>query len=127
MGQQQLLLIVLGIIIVGLAIFMGINLFRANAIEAKRNNVTNELVNLAAMAQQYYLKPRALGGGARSFVGWSIPEELKLTANGNYRIETIGQDSVVIIGTGNEVVTGNDSVKVKISVGATSFKTIVIN
>jgi hypothetical protein len=126
-GQQQLLLIVLGIIIVGLAIFMGINLFRANAIEAKRNNVTNELVNLAAMAQQYYLKPRALGGGARSFVGWSIPEELKLTANGNYRIETIGQDSVVIIGTGNEVVTGNDSVKVKISVGATSFKTIVIN
>ncbi|MGK9475385.1 hypothetical protein [Melioribacter sp. OK-6-Me] len=127
MGQQQLLLIVLGIIIVGIAIFMGLNLFRANAIEAKRNNVTNELVNLASMAQQYYLKPRALGGGAGSFVGWTIPPSLRVTANGNYRIETVGQDSVVIIGTGNEVVTANDSIKVRISIGATSFRTIIIN
>ncbi|MEW6654421.1 MAG: hypothetical protein AB1394_13295, partial [Bacteroidota bacterium] len=76
MGQQQLLLIVLGILIVGLAVFVGIYLFRANAIESKRAIVTNELVNLAAMAQQFYLKPNALGGGNRKFTGWVIPAEL---------------------------------------------------
>lgn len=127
MGQQQLLLILLGIIIVGIAIFMGINLFRANAIEAKRNNVTNELVNLAAMAQKYYLSPKALGGGGRSFVGWDIPLELRVTANGSYKRENVSVDSVVIMGTGNEVVTGDDSIKVKITVSPTIYRVVIIN
>lgn len=127
MGQQQLLLIILGIIIVGIAIFIGINLFRANAIEAKRNNVTNELVNLAAMAQKFYLSPKSVGGGGRSFIGWVVPSELRVTANGNYRLESISEDSVVILGTGNEVVTYDDSIKVKITVRPTTFRTVIIN
>ncbi len=125
MGQQQLLLILLGILVVGVAIIVGINYFRANAIEAKRNNVTNELVNLASIAQQYYMKPKALGGGARSFLGWSIPQELLVTSNGSYKA-TVTKDSVILIGTGNEVVTNNDSVRVKMSVAPTTFKTTVV-
>jgi len=124
-GQQQLLLILLGIVIVGIAIFVGINLFRSNAIEAKRNNVTNELVNLAALAQQHYLKPATLGGGSRNFTGWFIPPELVTTSNGHY-VAQIFQDSVVITGTGNEVVTNNDSVKVKIKVTSASYQTIIL-
>lgn len=127
MGQQQLLLIVLGLIVVGVAVVVGINYFRANAVEAKRNNVTNELVNLAAMAQQYFLKPKALGGGARNFTGWKIPGELVSTANGHYTIESIEPDVIVILGTGNEVVTGNDSVKVRINIEPTTFKAEPLN
>src|SRR4030042_2142239 len=119
MGQQQLLLVVLGIIIVGLAIIVGINLFTAQSIEAKRDNVINECVNIAALAQQHYRRPVALGGGGRSFTGWRIPNELVRTANGTY-VCTVFQDSVVITGTGNEVVTGNDSVEVRMSVDANS-------
>jgi len=126
LGQQQLLLIVLGIIVVGLAIFLGITLFRANAIESKRNNITNDLVNLAAIAQQYYLRPQALGGGNQTFLGWSIPPELKTTGNGNYK-EKVSNDNVEIIGTGNEVVTGNDSIKVKITVSPANYQTEIIN
>lgn len=125
MGQQQLLLILLGIVIVGLAIFVGINLFRSNAIETKRNNVTNELVNLAALAQQYYMKPSSMGGGSRTFSGWTIPSELTTTANGNFTAVVMADD-VVITGVGNEVVTGNDSVTVQIKVMATSFVTTII-
>lgn len=125
MGQQQLLLILLGIVVVGIAIFVGINLFRANAIEAKRNNVTNELVNLAAMAQQYYMKPSSLGGGSRTFTGWNIPGELVVTANGHFTA-VVSPDDVVITGVGNEVVTSNDSVTVRINVTATSFATTII-
>lgn len=105
---------------------MGINLFRANAIEGKRAIVTNELVNLAAMAQQYYLKPIALGGGNRKFTGWSIPVELVNTAAGHYKV-TVFEDSAVIIGVGNEVVTNNDSLRVQISVSSNSYRTIIIN
>lgn len=125
MGQQQLLLIILGVIIVGIAIVVGISLFRANAIEAKRNNVTNELVNLASVAQQYYLKPASYGGGSRNFTGWFIPPELKTTANGNY-VAQVSANNVIIIGTGNEVVTNNDSVKVQITVMPTTFQTTIL-
>jgi Tfp pilus assembly protein PilE len=126
MGQQQLLLIVLGIIIVGIAIVIGINLFKANAVEAKRNNVTNELVNLAAMAQQYYMRPSALGGGNRTFNGWQIPSELRTTANGSFKIENIDAQEITLIGTGNEVVTGNDSVKVQLVVKPQTYETTIL-
>ncbi|KAF0152877.1 MAG: hypothetical protein FD143_805 [Ignavibacteria bacterium] len=126
LGQQQLLLIVLGILVVGMAVFVGISLFRASAIESKRAIITNELVNLAAMAQQYYLKPSSLGGGNRKFTGWVIPPELLNTAAGHYTVN-IFQDSAIISGIGNEVVTNNDSLKMQINVRHGSYKTIIIN
>ena len=67
MGQQQLLLIVLSVIIVGIAITLGITLFSANAIEQKRNEVINECALLASEAQLYYRRPVTLGGGGKSF------------------------------------------------------------
>jgi hypothetical protein len=125
MGQQQLLLIVLGIIIVGVAVFVGISIFRANAIESKRNNVLNECINLAGMAQQYYLKPTSMGGGGKSFTGWSVPLSLTTTANGRFEANVFS-DHAEIIGTGNEVVTGVDSVKVQTNVYADSISTIIL-
>jgi hypothetical protein len=125
MGQQQLLLIVLGIIVVAIAVLLGIWLFNVNAVDAKRNNVINELVNLSAMAHGFYLRPVTMGGGGHTFTGWRLPGELKVTANGSY-LATVYQDSVVVTGTGNEVVTGNDSVKVKISVYSNTYKVSVI-
>jgi hypothetical protein len=124
-GQQQLLLIVVGIIIVSLAIWGGLVLFRANAIDQKRNAVTNELVNLAAMAQQYYMKPTSMGGGGRNFTGWTIPSELVLTGNGHYKAQ-IAPDNVVLNGIGNEVVTNNDSVQVNITVLPATYNVTII-
>ena len=129
MGQQQLLLVVLGIILVGIALAVGVSLFRANAIDQKRNYVMNECINLAAMAQQYYLKPSAYGGGSSSFVNWSIPPELDTTASGTYRISSQTKNSVTIIGTGNEVVTGTDTIQVQIVVPnpPNTYQVTVIN
>lgn len=126
MGQQQLLLIVLGIIIVGVALIVGVDLFKAHAIESKRAIMTNELVNLAALAQQYYLKPSSLGGGNRKFTGWVIPPELSTTAAGHYTAQ-IHQDSIIILGVGNEVVQGGDSLKIQMNVLPTTTRTIMIN
>ena len=101
MGQQQLLLIVLGVIIVGVALVVGINLFSANAISSNRDGVVSELNNLAANAQQYYRTPTAMGGGGYTFTGWTIPVHLDSTANGTYTI-TVSAQTVTIVGTGNE-------------------------
>ncbi len=126
MGQQQLLLIVLGIIIVGVAIVVGINMFTANAIEAKRNNVTNDLLHLAGEAQRYYKTPIAMGGGSNKFTGWVIPSGLRTNADGSFTA-TVNAQEVVLIGIGNEVVQGNDSVKVKMTVTANSYLAEIIN
>lgn len=105
---------------------MGIYLFKANAVESKRNIIINELVNLAAMAQQYYLKPTALGGGNRHFTGWNVPPELQVTAAGHYSA-TVSTDSLVLIAIGNEVVTNNDSLRIQMNVQPTTYRTIIIN
>ncbi|MEJ2050038.1 MAG: hypothetical protein P8Y60_09420, partial [Calditrichota bacterium] len=62
MGQQQLLLIVLGIIIVGIAIAVGVNMFQSSAVETNRQAMISDLANLAAKAQRYYRTPTELGG-----------------------------------------------------------------
>lgn len=86
MGQQQLLLIILGVIIVGIAVAVGINMFTASAVEANRDAVASDLQNLGAMAQQYYRRPSSLGGGNNSFTNWAIPAQLQSNANGTYAI-----------------------------------------
>ena len=126
MGQQQLLLVVLGLIIVAIAVAVSISLFRQSAINSKRDTITNECMSLGSMAVEYYNRARPLGGGGSSFNGWTVPHGLVKTASGYYKA-TVYADSVIIIGTGNEVVTGNDSVKVQVTVSSQSIQTTVIN
>ncbi len=120
MGQQQLLLIVLGVIIVGIAIVVGINLFQSSAVDANRNAVIKDLVTLASKAQEYYKKPTSLGGGGNSFVGFTMPTGLSSNANGTFAIGTAGTATTIIFtGTGTE--TGNDgSTKVKATATVTN-------
>ncbi len=98
MGQQQLLLIVLGVIIVGIAVVVGINLFNASAEESAKDSIVSEATNLGAMAQQYYKKPTSMGGGGNTFTGWTIPTNLDSTANGQYA-PTVAPQEVTIVGT----------------------------
>ncbi len=98
MGQQQLLLIVLGVIVVGIAVVVGINLFNASAEEANKDGIVSDCTNLGAMAQQYYKKPLSMGGGANTFTNWAIPAGLVGTANGDYGL-TPGPQTIVITGT----------------------------
>lgn len=98
MGQQQLLLIVLGVIIVGIAVVVGINLFNANAEEAAKDGVVSDCTNLGAMAQQYYKKPLSMGGGGNSFHGFTVPTNLATTANGTYTAIPNGAIECIIEG-----------------------------
>ncbi|MDZ7625576.1 MAG: hypothetical protein U5J96_14170 [Ignavibacteriaceae bacterium] len=106
----------MAIIIVGIAIAISVQLFRSNAIESKRDLLIEETTSLAAMAIQYYKKPRELGGGGSSFVGWQIPSQMVQTYNGNFMRAVVNASEVLITGTGSEVVTGTDSIKVETTV-----------
>jgi len=42
-------------------------MFSDSAVNANRDAMTNDLVNLASRAQQFYVVPRRFGGGGNSF------------------------------------------------------------
>jgi len=70
MGQQQLLLLVLGIVIVGLAVVVGIQAFSENQKKANADALVNDAIRIASDAQAWKLKPGAFGGGA-AVAGWT--------------------------------------------------------
>jgi type II secretory pathway pseudopilin PulG len=69
MGQQQLLLVILVTVIVGIATVVAINTFGSAADSANVDAVRQDLVSMAAAAQSFYIKPAALGGGNQDFTG----------------------------------------------------------
>lgn len=52
MGQQQLLLLVLGVNIVGIAVAAGINMISSSALDANRDALSADFTHLASKAQQ---------------------------------------------------------------------------
>jgi len=121
------LLIVLGLVVIAIAVVIGISLFRAHAISSKRDILTNETIDMAAQAISYYKRTIEFGGGGKSFIGWQIPPQLQNTINGSYVIDQINKDEVVIIATGTEVVTGDDSIQVKTTVVPDNYQIEVIH
>lgn len=69
MGQQQLLLVILVTIIVGIATVVAINTFGAAADNANVDAVRNDMAAIASSSQAYYMKPTMLAGGGRTFNG----------------------------------------------------------
>jgi Tfp pilus assembly protein PilE len=127
MGQQQLLLIVLGVIIVGIAVVVGITTFAASSTSSNRDAVVSDLTHLATVAQAYYQTPIALAGGGNTFTGWSVPATLASTAHGTYTA-TIAAQSVTLVGTGTQ--TGDDGtnpVKVTLVISPTSITSTTSN
>lgn len=98
MGQQQLLLIILGIIVVGLAIAVGIAIFSASSTEANKDGVTASLINIAADAHGYKLKPKMMGGGRPSFLEYKIPKKLENDEHGKYEVDEVEESNITLKG-----------------------------
>jgi hypothetical protein len=118
-GQQQLLLIILSVIVVGIAVTMGIMMFSDSAIDANRDAITNDLTALASRAHQYYRRPSAIGGGGNTFAGLTADAVgiRKLTNspkndNGVYSIAAPSSGTglntcIELLGIGNELIDGD--------------------
>lgn len=63
MGQQQLLLLVFSIVIVGLAIFTGITMFESSSRQAQADEVLNRNLRLATEAINWRARSTVHGGG----------------------------------------------------------------
>lgn len=72
MGQQQLLLVILVTIIVGVATVVAIQIFGQSAANANIDATRQDVLTLAAQMQGYALKPELMGGGSGDFTGVTV-------------------------------------------------------
>ena len=111
MGTQQLLLIVLGVILVGIAIAVGtVPIFERAMMQSNKDAVTQDCLKLAAGAQGYFRRPRLYAGGDNSFTNIGIANAGMAddgngnghNANGTYTVDGSNGTTCVIVGASNE-------------------------
>src|SRR5437773_7830548 len=84
MGEQQLLLLLLGVIIVGIAIGGGVTLYSGASTSANKDAIVNDLMNLGQFAYRYKLRPEPLGGGGLGYTNFVLPSRLANNDNASY-------------------------------------------
>jgi hypothetical protein len=112
MGQQQLLLLILSMIIVGVAIAVGLTLFYAEGMEANKDAIVNDLNNLAANAYQYRIRPVCMDGGGNSYSGYRISSKLITNENGTYTVSAVSAASVTFTATSLQSTSNTISVQI---------------
>lgn len=116
MGTQQILLIVLSVIIVGIAVAVGITMFNAQATNSNRQAIMGDMNNLASSALAFYKTPTTHGGGGNAWTGgvdavgqWLGYDYVSgtgcTTGNGVFAL-SISSDYLTLTGVGTEI--GND-------------------
>lgn len=110
MGQQQILFLLLGICIFGIAISVGVITLQNEFAPDNREVLKHELQALGAEAQAFYRRSIADGGGDGSFLGLSPGIEgismltsKHSTADGDFFIKRAGDlNSVELMAIGTE-------------------------
>lgn len=115
MGTQQILLIVLSVIIVGVAIVIGISMFNRQAYNANAAAIAADAQTFATEVVQFYRTPVSQGGamGTDGQPGdaWEVDivlarlgevdDETIGNENGTFEITGFDEDEVEITGIGN--------------------------
>ena len=72
MGQQQLLLVILVTILVGIATVIAITVFSDSSTKLNNDAVRQDLIAISASVQTYFMKPEMLGGGGGTFDDFTL-------------------------------------------------------
>lgn len=115
MGQQQLLLLVLATVIVGIATVVGIQAFSQNNVKSNADAMLNDAVRIASDVQAWSQRSQPFGGPANfggagfgdatmAALGYANPY---VNLNGSFVITSAAANDVLITGTngqfGNQV------------------------
>ncbi|NNF04918.1 MAG: hypothetical protein HKN17_10680 [Rhodothermales bacterium] len=103
MGQQQLLLLVMGIILVGIAIMAGFYAFEEKSKQFVVDNLVNRNLEIANAATFWKAKKDPLAGGNAKYAGLATNglDQLRIEAETNYgefEITSATDNTLVITG-----------------------------
>jgi hypothetical protein len=91
---QQLLLVIVCVVILGVAVIVGFSLFSASAVASNRDSIVSDLSDIAGNAYRFYGRLRVMGGGQGDYSTYSIPRLFAANDNATYSIKEVSADSV---------------------------------
>ena len=97
MGQQQLILLVLVFIIVGIASVVAIDTFQESRDSSAKDAARIDMLNAINNAQKYYLAPTSIGGGGKSFSGISFQDLSMDSVNENASYSLSASNNTFVI------------------------------
>ena len=103
MGQQQLLLVILVTILVGIATVVAINVFTEAQEQSNQEAIIVDMTSAVPDARAYFRKPTMLGGGGGSFANIGFEDLILSESNENatYAISDRQSNSFRLTGTPN--------------------------
>ncbi len=118
MSNQQILLIILAILIIGATLAVAITFFNDQSAASNRDGLTSDLLNYSVRAHQYYVRPKTWGGGEKSFEGLTMEyiTNRPTNAHGSYSILSVAEDQVVMRGVGISQGTDGNPVTVTMTI-----------
>ncbi len=124
MGLQQILLIVLTVIIVGIAVSAGIYMFNLQAVQANRNACIADVNNIGANSLAFLRAPRNMGGGEGNWIPYDRPGHADRSA-GNALGEWLSWVDYEESAQGDKYYTGNSVVWMNLSSWEGDILTII--
>jgi hypothetical protein len=107
MGQQQMLLMILATIVVGISIRVGFQIVDNQNMQQNRDQLMIQAQNIYSFAEQYATKSQRQAGGAGTYTNFSLPKSMTQSAAGTFIATVVGTSDLTILGTGN--VKGNNN------------------
>ena len=98
MGQSQLLIIAISVLVIGIAIAGGAGMFQDEDVESNKKAMINDVNHIATNAVRYYRRIPALGGGGYNYTGYVLPAGYRSNLNGTYSTNAPGKDILQITG-----------------------------
>jgi hypothetical protein len=126
MGKQQVFLITVSIIVIGLAVYASLEIMKANAESSNREHLISTLYDIGLSAQKYNNRINEQTGHG-NFIGWTIPSQFSKTESGIF-VSKVNEDVVYLAGNGTQ--TGRNQttpVRVNAKVTFNEIKITVIN
>ena len=101
MGQQQLILVILITIIVGIATIVAINNMQSSHDASVYEAIQQDIMQAQIQSIAYQKKPLMMGGGGGSYIGMTLEDILLPEENENaaYLLNNVTQDSFTILAT----------------------------
>ncbi|MBI3006084.1 MAG: hypothetical protein HYY49_11820 [Ignavibacteriales bacterium] len=88
-----------GIAFVPVYLVVGLSYFATASIVANRDAIRNDLMNIAAQAYEFRLRPLGIDGGGGSYAGYELPRVRRENENATYELLLRTGDTLIILGT----------------------------
>jgi len=114
MGQSQLMMIVMAVVIIGIAVAVGINQLGSSALQANKNGLISDCASVISKAQMWYRTPTSLGGGGNAYTGATLAKigAPSSNSNGTYTLNVPSATTVQCVGKGTEKTSDGDTLTV---------------